>query len=53
MYKNKVQLDVTNTMNYLIKKTLNSCSNNPRAFGLPMVKYWLMAKYILGLGNYF
>lgn len=46
LYKNKIEMDMTNAMDQLIKKTLNSCSNDPRAFGLHMVKYWLKFKYI-------
>lgn len=39
LFKNKIEMDVTNAMNQLIKNTLSCCSNDPRAFGLPMVKY--------------
>lgn len=52
LFKNKIEMDVSNAMNQLIKKTLSSCSNDPRAFGLPMVKYWLLVKHILVVRNY-
>lgn len=52
LFKNQIMMDVFNSFNHLINKTLRNCNNNPRTVNLPIVRsllkciFFLICKYV-------
>lgn len=38
LFRNQITLDVTNSFNYIIDKSLADCSSNPKSIGVPIVR---------------
>ncbi|KAF0762245.1 ABC transporter G family member 23-like [Aphis craccivora] len=51
LFKNQITLDVIQSINYIIKEALNSCSNNPTSISVPLEFNTLFGKEVKSLAN--